>query len=108
MVNESLELQTLLLAGMGTAAAVAALRKLKARAELSLAKHRSLAGHPRNARLLASLLPNYSYGEHQVFAVDGAPVDIMVQRKAAFAALVQGIAQRYMCCGARIGETRCA
>ena len=95
MVNESLELQTLLLAGVGTAAAVAALRKLKARAELSLAKHRSLAGHPRNARLLASLLPNYSYGEHQVFAVDGAPVDIVAQRKAAFAALVQGIAQRY-------------
>ena len=95
VVNESLELQTVLLAGVGTAAAIAALRKLKARAELSLAKHRSLAGHPRNARLLASLLPNYSYDEHQVFAVDGAPVDVVAQRKAAFAALVQGIAQRY-------------
>ncbi len=95
VVNESLELQTLLLAGVGTAAAIAALRKLKARAELSLAKHRSLAGHPRNARLLASLLPNYAYDEHQVFAVDGAPVDVVSQRKAAFASLVQGIASRY-------------
>ncbi|MDH4449757.1 MAG: aminotransferase class III-fold pyridoxal phosphate-dependent enzyme [Rhodoferax sp.] len=94
-MNESLELQTVLLAGVGTAAAVAALRKLKARAELSLAKHRSLAGHPRHARLLASLLPHYSYDEHQVFAVDGAPADVVAQRQAAFATLVQGIAQRY-------------
>lgn len=85
----------LLLAGVGSAALFAALRKVKARAELSLAKHRSLAGHPRTARRLAALLPNYSYDEQFVFAVDGAPMEVVARRKAAFDHLVQGIAERF-------------
>ena len=95
MVNESLGFPAVLLAGVGSAALWVAARKVHQRAELSLAKHRSLAGHPRTARRIAALLPNYSYEEHMVFAVDGAPAEVVAQRKAAFTQLVQGISQRY-------------
>jgi glutamate-1-semialdehyde 2,1-aminomutase len=85
----------MLLAVVGSAAAFAALRKIKARAELSFAKHRSLAGHPRTARRLAALLPSYSYDEQMVFAVDGAPPEIVAQRKASFEAMVGEISARF-------------
>ena len=95
MVNESLGFPAVLLAGVGSAALWVAARKVHERAQLSLAKHRSLAGHPRTARRIAAMLPNYSYDEHMVFAVDGAPAEVVAQRKAAFTQLVQGISQRY-------------
>ena len=94
-MNESWDMNTLLLAGVSTAALLAALQKIKARAELSLAKHRSLAGHPRSARRIAAMLPQYLYDDTTVFAVDGAPTEIVGQRKAAFEALVQAIGQRF-------------
>jgi len=94
-VNETLELQSMVLAVVGSAAAFAAFRKIKARAELSLAKHRSLAGHPRTARRLAALLPSYSYDEQMVFAVDGAPSEVVAKRKAAFESMVAEIGQRF-------------
>jgi len=68
---------------------LATLRRVKNRAELSLAKHGSLAGHPRNARRLASFLPSYSYDEAHVFGVDGAPDEIVARRKIAFDTLVK-------------------
>ena len=43
---------------------------LKARLELSKAKHRSLAGHSRIARLVASLVPFYQYDEAQIFKAE--------------------------------------
>ena len=94
-MNETLELQSMVLAVVGSAAAFAAFRKIKARAELSLAKHRSLAGHPRTARRLAALLPSYSYDEQMVFAVDGAPSEVVAKRKAAFESMVAEIGQRF-------------
>ncbi len=94
-MNETLELQSMLLAVVGSAAAFAALRKIKARAELSLAKHRSLAGHPRTARRLAAMLPSYSYDDQMVFAVDGAPAEVVAKRKAAFESMVAEIGQRF-------------
>ena len=94
-VNESLEWNTLALVAAGGVAALAALQKAKARAELSLAKHRSLAGHPRTARRIAALLPNYRYDDTQVFGVDGAPPEVVAQRRAAFAALVAQYRQRF-------------
>jgi len=94
-VNESIGLNTLALHTVGSAALVLALTKAKARLELSFAKHRSLAGHPRTARRVAALLPSYRYDEEQAFAVDGAPLDVVARRKAAFAMLVQRCAERY-------------
>ncbi len=71
------------------------LHRVKQRAELSLAKHRSLAGHPRNARRLASFLPSYRYDEAHALGVDGAPDDVVKRRKAAFDALLAQYQTRY-------------
>jgi len=94
-VNEPLAPQSLALYAVGSAALFAVLQKARARLELSYAKHRSLAGHPRMARRLAAWLPNYRYEEHQAFAVDGAPPEIVAQRMAAFEALVKQYAERF-------------
>jgi glutamate-1-semialdehyde 2,1-aminomutase len=80
---------------VGSAALFVAVTKARARLQLSLAKHRSLAGHPRMARRVAALLPSYRYEEDQAFAVDGAPPEVVAQRKAAFATLVARGAARY-------------
>ncbi len=79
------------LGGLGLYTAAA----LKQRAQLSLAKHRSLAGHPRMARRIAALLPNYSYGADQVFSVDGASEAVRRQRTEAFAALSHAFGTRF-------------
>ncbi len=94
-MNEPWNGTTLLWAGAGSAALLLVLQKAKARAELSLAKHKSLAGHPRMARRIAALLPQYRYDEATVFAVDGAPADVVNRRQAAFDAMVQTIAERF-------------
>ena len=61
--------------GLGAAASLALLAKLKTRLELSKAKHRSLTGHARMARRVASLVPFYEYDEEQFFRSDAAPDD---------------------------------
>jgi glutamate-1-semialdehyde 2,1-aminomutase len=94
-VNESFGLNTLALYAVGSAALFMAVRKAQARIGLSFAKHRSLAGHPRMARRVAALLPSYSYDEDQAFAVDGAPLEVVARRRAAFASLVERCQQRY-------------
>lgn len=73
---------------------LAGLRRIKNRAELSLAKHGSLAGHPRNARRLASFLPSYSYDEAHVFGVDGTPDEVVMRRKIAFEELIIQLQKR--------------
>ena len=94
-MNESFGMNTLALYTVGSAALVLALTKARARLALSMAKHRSLAGHPRTARRVAALLPSYRYSEDQAFAVDGAPPQVVAQRKAAFAQLVARCQQRF-------------
>jgi glutamate-1-semialdehyde 2,1-aminomutase len=84
--------------GWGLAAAVALAwlgRKLAARLLLSRAKHRSLAGHPRWARRLARWMPAMRYDEAHFLAADGAPPDVVAQRRAAFDALTALYRQRY-------------
>jgi glutamate-1-semialdehyde 2,1-aminomutase len=94
-VNEIVGLNTLLLYGVSTAAFVLAIKRIKARGELSLAKHRSLAGHPRMARRLAAMLPSYRYSDEEVFSVDGAPMALVAARRQAFDALVADIGARF-------------
>ena len=94
-MNESIGISTVLMAGVGSAALFAAFQKVRARAELSLAKHKSLAGHPRTAKRIAALLPTYHYDESQVFSLDGAPPAIVAQRKAAFETMVGTIQKRF-------------
>jgi glutamate-1-semialdehyde 2,1-aminomutase len=93
-VNETINLNSLALYTSGGLILLAALKKVKNRTELSLAKHGSLAGHPRNARRFAGMLPSYSYEEEYAFRVDGAPEEIVTTRKAAFDALVNQLQTR--------------
>jgi len=80
---------TFALYGLGAAAAVASFVKVKARLELSRAKHRSLAGHARLARRVAALVPYYEYDEARFFCSDGAPDEVVARRHAAFARLAE-------------------
>jgi glutamate-1-semialdehyde 2,1-aminomutase len=81
-----MESKPMLFAGyaLGAVALAAVLVRLKARLELSKAKHRSLAGHARIARRIAALVPFYEYDEEQFFRVDRPPEEIAMLRRAGF------------------------
>src|SRR5260370_31782748 len=68
---------------------------LKARLELSKAKHRSLAGHARIARLVSTLVQFYQYDEAQTFKADAAPDVVVAQRGADFTRLADLYRKRY-------------
>jgi glutamate-1-semialdehyde 2,1-aminomutase len=72
---------------VGAVLAGAAALKLKSRLELSIAKHRSLAGHARMSRRLASFVPYYEYDERDFFAADGADDATAQRRHRAFSKL---------------------
>ncbi len=88
-------IQTLLLTALGGATLAAAFLRLRRRLELSRAKHRSLAGHPRTARRLASFLPFYEYGEERIFCCDGASPEVAAQRRAGFMRLAEIYRERF-------------
>jgi glutamate-1-semialdehyde 2,1-aminomutase len=85
-LGESMELAhtTFALYAAGAAVLATAGVKLKTRLELSQAKHRSLTGHSRMARRIASLIPSYRYDEATFFRCDGAPDEIASHRRAGF------------------------
>jgi glutamate-1-semialdehyde 2,1-aminomutase len=70
-------------------------RQVQQRLALSLAKHRSLAGHSRIARLVARLIPHYDYDETTFFRADDAPPEIEARRRAGFQQLAELYAQRF-------------
>ena len=82
------------------ASAAAVLPKIKARVELSRAKHRSLAGHSKMSRRAAKLLPFYEFEGDKYFGCDGAPANVVTQRKEAFFRLARLYAERYPKCRA--------
>jgi glutamate-1-semialdehyde 2,1-aminomutase len=69
---------------LAAAALAVGIQKLKARVELSRAKHRSLAGHSRMSRRVAALVPFYDFDEETVFRADGAPDEVAMRRRAGF------------------------
>ena len=71
-------------------AGAAAFPRIKARLDLSRAKHRSLTGHSRMSRRVARLLPFYEFSGDQYFAADGAPGEIASQRAACAACAYAG------------------
>ncbi len=89
----------------GAVALGALLPRLKARLELSLAKHRSLTGHARMAKRVASLIPFYEYDEERFFRADGAPADIATQRRDGFTRLADLYRQRFARTSALTKET---
>jgi glutamate-1-semialdehyde 2,1-aminomutase len=80
---------------LGAAALIAALAKAKSRLELSRAKHRSLAGHARMSRRIASLVPFYEFDEEEFFRSDGAPHEFAARRRVGFMRLAQLYLERF-------------
>ena len=97
---------TLAFYGIGAAAVASSVATLKKRLELSQAKHRSLAGHSRIARRLASLVPFYDYGEDRFFRSDDAPEHIAARRRAGFARLSARYKSRFAETIRRTAEAR--
>jgi glutamate-1-semialdehyde 2,1-aminomutase len=91
---------TVLYAAGGGAALVVLLIRLKARVELSMAKHRSLTGHSRMARRIASLIPFYDYDEDRFFRSDDAPADVAERRRGGFMGLAGLYRERFAQTGA--------
>ncbi len=87
--------QTFALSALALGALAWTLPRAKRRLELSRAKHRSLAGHSRMAKRIASLIPGYAYDEARFFASDNAPADVVSQRRKGFAQLAALYASRY-------------
>lgn len=86
--------------GIAATAAAAALGiklvlALRARWQLSRAKHRSLAGHSKWSRRLARWVPRIDYTNETMFEVDGAPVDVVTRRAAGFERLAKVFGARY-------------
>lgn len=79
--------------------------KLKARIDLSRAKHRSLAGHSRLSKRIAALMPFYDYDEDRFFRADNAPPDIAARRQDGFRCLSQLYRGRFARTGALTAET---
>ena len=73
----------------------AAIAKAKTRLQLSRAKHRSLAGHARMSRRIASLIPFYEYDERRFFESDNAPEQVVRRRQDAFMRLSSIYQQRF-------------
>ena len=76
-------------------AVVWTLHKLRMRLQLSVAKHRSFAGHSRMARRVSKLVPFYDYDDSRFFQVDGAPAEIVARRRAGFDRLSALYAERF-------------
>ena len=74
----------LALSAAGLAAFTVALPRVRARLQLSRAKHRSIHGHPRTSQRLARLVPFYEYGAERFFRSDRAPSEIAERRRAGF------------------------
>jgi len=66
------------------AATAAVAPKVKARIELSRAKHRSLSGHSKMSRRIARLVPFYEFDINDFFRSDGAPRDVANKRQDGF------------------------
>ena len=94
-MNDLIRLDPLLLSALGAAVLLMVATRLRNRVELSLAKHRSLAGHPRIAKRISALFRTYSYEEVNAFGLDGATPSVVEDRKRAFGALVTQYGLRF-------------
>jgi len=82
-------------AALGALLALASLRALRTRLQLSAAKHPSLGGHARISRWLAQRLPFYEYDEARFFCSDDAPEPIATRRREGFQRLAAIYRERF-------------
>ena len=71
------------------------LPRARQRIQLSRAKHRSLAGHARMAKRIASMIPGYAYDEAEFHSCDGAPQDVVARRRASLQRLSALYGERF-------------
>lgn len=90
-----LPLPILALSAAAVAGVAVAFPKLNARLALSRAKHRSLTGHSKLSRTVARLLPFYEFDNNDFFGSDGAPREVVKQRREAFFRLARLYEERY-------------
>jgi glutamate-1-semialdehyde 2,1-aminomutase len=83
------------LAAGAVAATAAVAPKVKARLELSRAKHRSIAGHSKMSRRIARLIPFYEFDINDFFRSDGAPGDVANKRQDGFFRLAAIYQERF-------------
>jgi glutamate-1-semialdehyde 2,1-aminomutase len=94
-MNQLLNLNDIALYGASGAALLWVALRIKQRGELSLAKHPSLAGHPRSAKRIAGMLPRYQYADSEMLGVDGASSEVVALRSKAFDHLCTQFKMRY-------------
>lgn len=100
-MNESLALYAIVAAALASALPMA-----RRRLQLSRAKHPSLTGHSRMAKRVAALVPGYSYDEARFFSSDGAPAEVIAQRRAGFERLAALFRARHPSTLALTGEAQ--
>jgi glutamate-1-semialdehyde 2,1-aminomutase len=98
--------ETLAFSALALGALAWTLPRARRRLELSLAKHRSLAGHSRMAKRVAALIPGYAYDEARFFGSDGAPDEVQARRRAAFDRLCADFARRWPKSAAMTAQAR--
>jgi glutamate-1-semialdehyde 2,1-aminomutase len=96
--------QLYIAASAGVVVLAAAVVKAKARLELSRAKHRSIAGHARMARRIASLIPFYEYDERRFFRSDDPPEQVALRRRDGFHQLSRLYREKFPETSARTAE----
>jgi len=69
--------------------------KVKARLELSRAKHRSLTGHSKMSRRVARLIPYYEFDINEFFRSDAAPPEVATRRQDGFFRLASLYQERF-------------
>jgi glutamate-1-semialdehyde 2,1-aminomutase len=85
----------LALTALALGAGLLSLPRARRRLELSRAKHRSLAGHARIARMVTARIPGYAYDRDRFFDVDGATADVSKRRRRGFGRLCDEFAERF-------------
>ena len=92
-MDASLPILSLAAGAVAVAAVVAP--KVKARLELSRAKHRSLTGHSKMSRRVARLIPYYEFDINEFFRSDAAPPEVATRRQDGFFRLASLYKERF-------------
>jgi len=80
---------------LGAATGLVTLRAVRRRLDLSRAKHPGLVGHVRMAKRASGFIPQYAFGPDEFYTADGAPDDVVAQRRASFAQLAETYETRF-------------
>jgi len=87
--------QTVVAYAVAIAALAVSLPAARRRLQLSLAKHRSLAGHSKMARRVAAWVPGYAYDDARFFNADQASPETEARRRAGFRRLCNMFDSRF-------------